>query len=218
MHWLNVLGSLLQFLSSRVGLGEGLAIIALTLLVRTALLPLSWSAAYRGLIRQKKISALQPELQRLKEKFGAQPRLYADQLVALYRRHGIAVTDTSSLLGALVQAPVLLGLYQALRKGVHGRFLWVRDLSKPDIGLAVLAGLATMLLSLINPDLPEHMRLILMMVPAVLTIIVALKVASALSLYWAASNCYSGIQTAALHRLVTSRIRSGGSDIPRRGR
>lgn len=213
MHWLNSLSGLLEFLSSRAGLGEGLAIIALTLMVRTALLPLSWSSACRGLIRQKKILALQPELLRLKERFAAQPRAYAAQMVALYRKNGIPVADVSSMFGALVQAPVLLGLYQTLRRGVHGRFLWVRDLSRPDIGFAVLAGLATMLLALINPDLPEHMRLILILVPAVVTIVVALKVASALSLYWAASNCYSGIQAAVLHRLITARIRSGALKI-----
>lgn len=202
-----------NFFHLEQGWGKGLAIIALTLLVRTALLPLSWSNGYRGLIRQKKISALQPELLRLKQRLGAQPRVYADQLIALYRKNGITVTDVSSLIGALVQAPVLLGLYQLLRKGIQGRFLWVRDLSRPDIGLAILAGLMTMLLSVLGPDLPEHTRLLLMLVPAVLTVIVALKVASALSLYWAASNCYAGVQTAILHRIVSSRIRSGALKI-----
>jgi len=209
MHWLNVLDSFLAFLSSQVGLGEGLAIVALTFLVRTALLPISWPNAYRGCIRQKTLARLQPELRRLKEKFGEQPEIYAEQLMALYRKNGISMADGRAIVGALAQTPVLFGLYQTLRKGARGRFLWVKDLSRPDVGLAILAGLTTMLLMSVNPDLPEQMRLMLLIVPSILAVVVALKVASALSLYWTASNCYSAVQTAVLHHTVAKRIRSG---------
>jgi YidC/Oxa1 family membrane protein insertase len=214
MHWLNVLDSFLELLSSQVGLGEGLAIVALTLLVRTAILPISWSSAYRSCVRQKTIARLQPELQRLKEKFGDQPKVYAEQLMELYRKNGVTLTDGLTLLGALVQSPVLLGLYQALRQGARGaRFLWVKDLSRPDLWLALLAGLTTMLLMSVNPDLPEHMRLMLIIVPSIIAVVVALKVASALALYWTTSNCYSAVQTAVLHRVVAGRIRSGALKI-----
>lgn len=209
MHWLNILDSLLAFLSSQAGLGEGLAIVALTFLVRTALLPISWSSAYRGCIRQKTLARLQPELRRLKEEFGHQPKVYAEQVMALYRKNGLSMTDGRTMLGALAQLPILLGLYQTLRKGAPGRFLWVKDLSAPDVGLAILAGLTTILLMSANPDLPEQMRLMLLLVPSILAVVVALKVASALSLYWTASNCYSAAQTALLHHVVAKRIRSG---------
>ena len=214
MHWPNVLDGFLEFLSSQVGLGEGLAIVALTLLVRTAILPISWSSAYRSCVRQKMIARLQPELQRLKEKFGDQPKIYAEQFVALYRKNGMTLTDGRTLLGALVQMPVLLGLYQAVRNGVRGtRFLWVKDLSRPDLWLALLAGLTTMLLMSVNPDLPEHMRLMLIVVPGIVAVVVALKVASALALYWTTSNCYSAVQTAVLHHVVARRIRLGSLKI-----
>lgn len=212
-HWLNFLDAFLEFLSSQVGLGEGLAIVALTLLVRTVILPISWPSAYRGCIRQKKIARLQPELHRLKEEFGDQPGIYTERLMALYRKHGITVADGRTMLGALVQLPILLGLYQTLRNGVHGRFLWAKDLSQPDPWLALGAGLATLLLMAVNPDLPEHMRLILILVPSIMAVVVAIKVASALSLYWTASNCYSAVQTTVLHHVVARRIRSGSVKI-----
>jgi YidC/Oxa1 family membrane protein insertase len=214
MHWLNVLDGFLEFLSSQVGLGEGLAVVALTLLVRTAILPISWSSAYRSCVRQKTIARLQPELQRLKEKFGDQPKIYAEQLVALYRKNGMTLTDGRTLLGALAQSPVLLGLYQALRTGVRSTgFLWVKDLSRPDVWLALLAGLTTMLLMSVNPDLPEPMRLLLIVVPSIVAVVVALNVASALALYWTTSNFYSAVQTAVLHYVVARRIRSGSLKI-----
>jgi YidC/Oxa1 family membrane protein insertase len=213
MHWLNFLDAVLEFLASQVGLGAGLAIVALTLLVRTVILPISWPSAYRGCIRQKKIARLQPELRRLKEEFGDQPKLYTERLMALYRDNGMTLTDGRAMLGALVQLPILLGLYQTLRNGVRGRFLWVNDLSQPDRWLALFAGVATMLLMSMNPDLPEQMRLVLILVPSIMAVVVAIKVASALSLYWTATNCYSAVQTAVLHHVVAKRIRSGALKI-----
>ena len=41
-----------------------------------------------------------------------------------------------------------------------------------------------------NPDLPEQMRLFMILVPSVLAIAAALHFCSALSLYWVASNCF----------------------------
>jgi len=212
-QWLNVLDGFLGFLSSQAGLSDGLAIVALTLVARTVILPLAWPSAYRGCVRQKKIARLQPELRRLKEEFGDQPKIYAEQLAALYRKNGMTVADGRSILSALAPVPILRGVYQLLRKGLRGRFLWVKDLSQPDAWLALLAGLTTVLLMSANPDLPEHMRLMLIIVPSIVAIVVALKVASALSLYCTASNCYSAVQTVVLHRVVAKRIRSGALKI-----
>ena len=53
-QWLNAIHGLLMVLSSGVGLGTGLGIVALTLLLRTVILPISWPISYRGSIRQKK--------------------------------------------------------------------------------------------------------------------------------------------------------------------
>jgi YidC/Oxa1 family membrane protein insertase len=213
IHWLNFLDGLLGFLSSQVGLGEGLAIVALTLLVRTLILPISWSSAYRGCVRQKTLARLAPELRRLKEQLGDQPGVYAEQMAALYRKNGVDLIGGRMLLLALAQLPVLLGLYQTIRRGARGGFLWVKDLSRPDAGFAILAGLATMVLMSANPDLPEHVRTVLILMPAILAVIVAFKVASAVSLYWTVSNCYSAVQTAVLHHVMARRIRCGALKI-----
>jgi membrane protein insertase Oxa1/YidC/SpoIIIJ len=61
-HWLNAIHSLLIILSSQVGLGTGFGIVALTLLLRTVILPISWPIAYRSSIRQKRMLRLRPEL------------------------------------------------------------------------------------------------------------------------------------------------------------
>jgi YidC/Oxa1 family membrane protein insertase len=197
-------------LSSGLGLGTGLGIIAMSIALRAALLPISWPAAYRGCIRQKKMARLQPELQRINDQFADDPRTRAERTIALYREHGLTALDGRGLLAALVQMPIFLGMFQVLRDGTNAtRFLWIENLSRPDFFLALLAGLTTMLMMAANPDLPEHMRLILIIVPCVIAVVGALKIASAVALYWTTSNCFSALQTLALHAIVSRHVKSG---------
>jgi YidC/Oxa1 family membrane protein insertase len=213
-YWLSAIQELLAFLSSQVGLGMGLGIVALTLLLRTAMLPISWRVAYRASLRQKKMLRLQPELARLKQQCGDEPKIYAERMLQLYQRHDMTVLDWRGVLGSLVQMPLFLGMYQTLRAGAGGaRFLWVQTLSRPDPWFAVLAGLTTMLLMAANPDLPTQMRLILILVPSVLAAIAALKFCSALAVYFTVSNCYSALQTGVMHHVISRRIKSGAVSI-----
>lgn len=208
--WLDGIRGLLDALSTEAGLGLGLAIIVATLLLRTVLLPFSWSIAYRGSIRQKRLVKLQPELQRLKEIHAHEPDVYARRFAALYREHGLTLVDGRSLLGALVQMPVLLGMFQVLRSiGDGARFLWVANLLKPDVALAVVAGLTTALMFFVNPDLPEQLRWFMIVVPSIIALVAALNFGSALAIYWAVSNCFSALQTVTAHYVIGRRIRAG---------
>ena len=208
--WIDGIRSLLHFLASDLGLGIGLGIFALTLVTRSALLPLTWSIGYRGCIRQKKMTRLQPQLKRLKDEFGSDPKMYAGQLHKLYAAQGLSFFDARGLLGLIAQTPILVGMYQVFRDSANtGRFLWIRDLAKPDLALALIVGLTTALLMAANPDLPEQMRLLLIALPAIVAVITALKLCSALAVYFAASNCFSAAQTYFLHALVARRVRSG---------
>ena len=208
--WIESIRSVLHLLSADLGLGIGLGIVALTLATRLGLLPLTWSIGYRGSIRQKKRARLQPQLKQLKDEFGREPKLYADKLQKLYAANGLSFTDARSLLGLIAQAPILLGMYQVFRDGANaGRFLWIKDLAKPDLGLALLVGVSTAILMAANPDLPDQMRLLLIAVPAIIAVITALKLGSALAVYFAVSNSFSAVQTYCLHRVVVRRVKSG---------
>jgi YidC/Oxa1 family membrane protein insertase len=208
--WLDALRGLLDILSSQAGMGLGLAIIAGTIFLRLALLPISWSVAYRGCLRQKKMARLQPVLRRLKDRHARQPDLYMRKMAALYRRHNLSFVDGRSLFGTLLQMPVMLGMFQALRNMGDGvRFLWVPNLLRPDAFLALIAGATTALMLFVNPDMPEQMRLFMILVPSVIAIVAALNFCSALAVYWATTNCFSALQTIALHFVVNRRLRSG---------
>jgi YidC/Oxa1 family membrane protein insertase len=153
---------------------------------------------------------LQPVLKRLKDECGDEPRVYAERLMKLYQEHGMTAIDLRSIAASLVQLPLFLGVYQTLRAGLSGaRFLWVETLSRPDPWFALLAGLATLIMMAANPDLPDQMRLILILVPSVLAAMAALKFCSALAVYWTVSNSYSAVQTGVMRYVISRRIRSG---------
>ncbi len=212
--WLDSIGSVIAALSSDAGLGFGLAVVVATVLLRTALLPLAWPIAYRACIRQKKMTKLQPELRALQDRFRAKPDLYLQRMQELYRAHGLTMLDGKSLVGGLAQLPVFLGMFQALRSAGDGvKFLWVPNLLRPDVVLALIAGLTTALMMAVNPDLPEQVRLFMIIVPAVIAIVAALQFSSALAIYWATTNIFSALQTVVLHAFVRRRIRSGAISI-----
>ena len=85
-----------------------LAVAALTLLVRLAILPLT--------LRQQRVSQrmqeVQPELQKLQEKYKKDRERLAQEQMKLYREAGM--NPMGGCLPLLIQFPILIGLYQAI--------------------------------------------------------------------------------------------------------
>jgi len=128
----------------------GLAIIALTLLVRAVLIPLTLPAMRSS----KKLKELKPELDKLKDKHRGDQAKYAQAQMQLYREHG--VNPAIGCLPILFSIPFMVALYQVLVQvlsaetidvinqnlyfgflkvadlsQINLRFLWL-DLAKPD--------------------------------------------------------------------------------------
>ncbi len=82
----------------------GLAIIALTLLVKVLLIPLS----HKAMTTQNKLKKIEPEIARLKEKYKDNQE-QAVQIMMLYKEHGI--NPFASLLVLFIQIPIVLALY-----------------------------------------------------------------------------------------------------------
>jgi YidC/Oxa1 family membrane protein insertase len=124
-------------------LGAGILLVSLTL--RLLLLPLTVRLALRARRHQEKMASLAPELERLRERHAKDPGRYWQEASRVMREHGVRLADPAALLGMLIQAPVLYGLFAAVRKGVGTGvpFLWIKDLAKADLRLALLATLVT---------------------------------------------------------------------------
>lgn len=90
----------------------GLAIVLLTIVIRLIFVPLS----IKALVSQKELSRLQPKLKELQEKHKGDKQALGQATMALYKEHGI--NPFSGCLPLLIQIPVLIALYSALRSGL----------------------------------------------------------------------------------------------------
>ncbi len=107
----------------------GLAIILLTVAVRIALHPLNAKQARSMKAMQK----IQPLLKELQVKYADDQQRLSQEMMKLYREHN--VSPFGGCLPLLVQIPILIGLFTALRGSIEmrgERFLWLPDLAGAD--------------------------------------------------------------------------------------
>jgi len=117
-------------------LGGGIFVASLA--VRLALLPLTLRLARNAMEQQRRLLRIRPQLERLQKRFANDPLRLLQETQALHRRHGIRLISPRSLVGMAVQAPLLGGLFAAVRTGLGSkvRFLWIADLARGDALLA----------------------------------------------------------------------------------
>ena len=84
----------------------GIIVIILTILVRSAIFPLSRKAV----LTQVKMAEIGPELEAIKEKYKDKAEEQARRTLALYKEKG--VNPFSGILVIIIQIPIILALYQ----------------------------------------------------------------------------------------------------------
>ena len=181
------------------GNSVGSGILAVSVLVRLALLPLTLRAARRAIEHQARIAALTPELERLRQKFGDDRAGLAEATMRLYRDRGIGVLPQGTLVSTLVQLPIRAALYHAFARGLGPKlgFLWVGDLARPD---AILAGVAASLAGLAAglSTTSSHRSAVAM--SATITLIIAWRLSASVALYWIASSGVGAVQALVVRR------------------
>jgi len=123
-----------------LGGSMGAGILAFSLVLRIALLPITIPAARKMRANQAKLRGLKPQLDALAKKYAKDPLARHTATTELYRDNGVSVTP-QGLSTALVQLPLGAAILSSLRSGIarDTRFLWIRDLTRPDAALAVIA-------------------------------------------------------------------------------
>ena len=120
---------LLHMLNGLIG-NMGFSIIALTIIIKAALLPL----AYKSYVSMAKMKTLQPEMEALKERCGDDKQRMQKEMMALYKKE--KVNPAAGCLPILMQIPIFFSLYKVIFVTLelrHAPFIgWIRDLSAPD--------------------------------------------------------------------------------------
>lgn len=116
----------------------GWAIILAAVAIRLLLLPLSIRQTRSMKQAQIKTKALQPELDRLKKKYGKDKQRYQQEQMKLYQEHGITSAQMAGCLPTLLQMPILFAFYYAIIGLVAGGLItgepwyFIPDISLPS--------------------------------------------------------------------------------------
>lgn len=108
-----IYNSLIYFVSIVPGFNLGLAIILLTIVLRSIL----FIPSQRGLESQRKLQELQPRIKKLQEKHKDNKEKIAQETFALYKEY--KVNPFGSCLPLLFQLPILIALFYVIRTGLN---------------------------------------------------------------------------------------------------
>ena len=211
---------LIFFYNTIPGHDLGLAIVALTALLRVILYPFSLSS----IRSQKKLQDLQPKVEEVRNRFKGQNDRIAKELMTLYNQE--RVNPFSSCLPLIVQLPFLIALYRVFQAGLqHPDFsllysfinhpgtinhvsLGFLDLAMPSIVLAILAAISQYVQTAMLPIQPpairsseskdeqvsvtmnKHMRVAMPM----MTILIGARLPAGLTMYWFISTLIQVLQ------------------------
>ncbi|MCB9060543.1 MAG: membrane protein insertase YidC [Halobacteriovoraceae bacterium] len=130
----------------------GLAIILVTLIVRLLTFPLQ----YKSFKSMKAMQKIQPDLQRIKEKFKNDPQRVQRETMELFKKTG--ANPIGGCLPLILQMPVFFAFYKVLYAAVElvgAPFIfWIHDLSikDPYYILPVLMGIAFFVQQRVTPS------------------------------------------------------------------
>ncbi len=203
---------IISFLSEILG-NFGLAILAMTVLVKLALFPM----ANKSYLAIGKIKKLQPKIEAIRTRFKDDRMAMNRETMELYKRE--KVNPASGCLPILIQIPIFFSLYKVLYVTLDMRqapfYGWIHDLSAPDptsifnlfgllpfstsaaftIGLwPILMGLTMIVQQKLSPASSDPTQTkVLKFMPYVLTFVLAAFPAGLL-IYWTWSNTLSILQ------------------------
>jgi YidC/Oxa1 family membrane protein insertase len=210
----------------------GIAIILITVLLRTLLIPM-----YRKQIEsQQKLQELQPKIKALQEKTKDNKEQQTKQLMELYKEH--KTNPFSGCLPLVVQLVFLIAIYRVLitisasglavdpsqlysfvpNPGkINQFFIALVDLTKPSIVIAALAALAqyfqtkmlmasqpqTQKAAADKPDMAQMMSKQMLYLGPFLTLFIGIKFPAGLSLYWLAGTLFMLLQQISIQKKST---------------
>jgi YidC/Oxa1 family membrane protein insertase len=206
--------SVLKFFHDDAGLSWGMSIIALTVLTRALLIPLT----YKSLKGMRALQALQPQLKEIKEKYKSDQKRMQQEMMRFYQEN--KVNPFASCIPLLAQLPVFITLFFVLKNelpddigckagecGSEASFLFINDLTAKAAGGELIALLilyvGTQLISglVMSVTADKSQRMIMFILPIVFVPFV-ISFPAGLVLYWITTNVWTIGQQYTIQRLI----------------
>jgi len=198
----------------------GLAILLITIVLKLILYPFS----VKSIKAQRALQELQPQINELRKKYKDSPQELTKQTMVLYRQQKIS--PFSSCLPLLIQLPIFIAVYQVFRQGlansqnlsilypfiknpglINTVSLGFLELSKSNIILAVLAGLAQFWVSKMlvvkkqpavqgskDEDMTATINKQMLYFMPLVTVFIGISLPSGLTFYWLVTTLLTGLQ------------------------
>lgn len=200
-----VLLPLFNFLYTLIA-NYGLVIIIFSIIIKVLLNPLT----KQSMVSMKKMQALKPKIDEMKEKFKDDPSKIQSETMKLYSTYGI--NPLGGCLPLLLQMPIFIALWGTFQTAVELRqqpfFGWISDLSRPDVifslgfqiplfgvdqisGLAILMGVTTYLQQKMSGAAKDPSQAPLLYIMPVMLTILFMSFPSGLNLYYFCFNVLS---------------------------
>ncbi len=202
-----------------VGLGWGLAIVALTVIVRVCTVPLT----LRQFHSQRELREHMPELKRLQKRHAGDRVRQQKEVQEYYREHGI--NPLGALLPVIVQIPVFISLYYLMRtdvkSGLFGDagFLFIPHLTARPHGAVLLVLILGYVLSqtsgslIATRQMQGPQRGLMLALPLLFVSVVA-RFPAGLAVYWLTTSLWTLAQQATLWRLTPAAPESQPDPVP----
>ena len=171
----------------------GVSIIIVTILIKIALLPLTLKQDKS----MKEMKKIQPELEKIKEKYANDKQMLNIKTMELYKEH--KVNPLGGCLPLLLQLPILFALFGVLRNGIipkDSSFLWLKLSDKdPYYILPILNGAVSFFQQKLmgSADSNPQMKNMMYIFP-VMMIYISYRMPSGLQLYWLTSSILAVVQ------------------------
>jgi YidC/Oxa1 family membrane protein insertase len=213
---IDVANGVLQFFHDSAGLSWGMSIIALTVVTRALLIPLT----YKQLKGMRAMQALQPQIKELQEKYKNDKQRMQQEMMRFYKEN--KVNPLASCLPLIAQLPVFITLFYVLRHelppdmgcpqaghcAAYGaEFLFIHDLTGKATGGELIAllilyvgtQLASGMVMAVTAD--KSQRTMMFLLPLIFVPFI-LSFPAGLILYWITTNFWTIGQQLVIKRII----------------
>ena len=210
----DIVNAVLKFFHDDAGLSWGGAIIALTVLTRAILIPLT----YRQLKGMRALQALQPQIKEIQAKYKNDRQRMQQEMMRFYQEN--KVNPFASCIPLIAQLPVFFTLFSVLKTqlpsdigceaghcGSQASFLFIHDLTAKATGAELIVLLVlyvgTQLVSgmVMSFTAEKSQRTMMMVLPFVFVPFI-INFPAGLVLYWITTNFWTIGQQYAIKRFV----------------
>jgi YidC/Oxa1 family membrane protein insertase len=215
---IDVANEVLKFFHHDVGLSWGGAIIALTIVTRALLIPLT----YKQLKGMRALQALQPQIKEIQAKYKNDRQRMQQEMMRFYQEN--KVNPFASCIPLLAQLPIFITLFYLLQNelpddigceagkcGSEASFLFITDLTAKAAGGELIALLilyvGTQLISglVMSVTADKNQRMIMLFLPFVFIPFI-ITFPAGLVLYWITTNVWTIGQQYVIQKIIPAPV------------